>query len=716
MSLILSQISLKKNELKSLPNSNKNIFTKKNIVRKTEYSNAQNETHDKNNTKKSINHITNTSVKKHKQVKKISINDYENKNIRLKNNISPKNTKNINKSLLIKKNTLLKTKKKLDLDNKENQRNNNKDKNDHKKIIKKPLNMMIKNTKMKIKQNITQIKKNIKTQILNKNNGNKLQKYIIDIENSTERENNEEKNKKVNIINENKSFNTKEIINTNKTLMMSHNKTSYIENGKPNEEENEELEENKLINISQEDDIEYILKYEKNNKSNKKMTNVNSNVSSDKIYPSINIRDDYAKYGFKKKNENQRLNIIHRKINSEGNFLNSDVKNIYNSINNEKEKEIENGNKNINLINNFDIINIIIKKEQHKKLSRSLRNKSNHKNNNSKNIKEISSENINEQQYQYKYPITKFKLNGLNIIYNEPNDILKEKESKPDEILTAKTLRINNQINPINKSMSLVNSKRNIGQNKWNKNYAIPIVSATLTKNDGIKKEKKFFLKKKLNKKINELIEYNKYNTNPKKHINFGDNNKKKREILFNFNNDNFKYLSFRTKRTNSFIDKRNMHITERNNSINITINENDNIINTNRDVDLDIQEKKLKSICREINKYKFRKKFHNPDLYSLSLDKQIDTKLLYTDKNKDDEINLNDIKINENKNVLNSNKISKKYKTFRIKLNPLNIIKIKNDSFINGNNKLVIKRGDLLNRLRKIKQNYTKLEVTSIE
>ena len=102
--------------------------------------------------------------------------------------------------------------------------------------------------------------------------------------------------------------------------------------------------------------------------------------------------------------------------------------------------------------------------------------------------------------------------------------VAKEKESKPDEILTAKTLRINNQINPINKSMSLVNSKRNIGQNKWNKNYAIPIVSATLTKNDDIKKEKKFFLKKKLNKKINNIIEYNQYNTNPKKHVNFGYN------------------------------------------------------------------------------------------------------------------------------------------------------------------------------------------------
>ena len=240
MSLLLSQISLKKNELARMVNSNKNIFTKKSIIRKSECSNTQNDTHDKNTTKKINNYITNTSVKKQKQVKKISINDYENKNIRLKNNISPKNTKNINKSLLIKKNTLLKTKKKLELDNKENQRNNNKDKNEHKKIIKKPLNMMIKNTKMKIKQNLTQIKKNIKTQILNKNNGNKFQKYIFDIENSTERENNEEKNKKM-TINENKSFNNNEITNTKKTFMISHNKTAFIENGKPNEEENEEL-------------------------------------------------------------------------------------------------------------------------------------------------------------------------------------------------------------------------------------------------------------------------------------------------------------------------------------------------------------------------------------------------------------------------------------------------------------------------------------------
>ena len=104
MSLTLSKISLKKNGLTRLSNSNKNIFTKKNLIRKSQCSNTQNETHDKNIPKKANNHITNTSVKKHKQVKKISINDNENKNISLKNNISPKNIKdNINKSLLIKK-------------------------------------------------------------------------------------------------------------------------------------------------------------------------------------------------------------------------------------------------------------------------------------------------------------------------------------------------------------------------------------------------------------------------------------------------------------------------------------------------------------------------------------------------------------------------------------------------------------------------------------
>ena len=709
MSLILSRISLKKGELTRQVNSNKNIFTKKTFIKKTDVSYAPNDIHDKNIIKKNNNHITNTSVKKNKQIKKIriSINDNENKNARLKNNNSPKNKNNINKSLLIKKNTLLKEKKKSGLDNKENQRNNNKDKNENKRYQKKQLNLMLKNTKMKIKQNLTQIQKNIKTQIFDKNNGNKLLKLIQDNENISFRENDEQNNKKV-INNENRFRDKKEIIKTNQTLMIPQNKSSYIENGKPNEEEDEELEENRLINISHDDDIEYFLKYERNNKSEKKIPNIKNSVSSDKINPLINMRKEHLKYGLRKKNENPRLNIIHRKINSEDNFLDNDVKKICNSINNEKENgnSNNNNNNNIDLINNFDIINIISRKEQYKKLSRSLRNNSNDNNNE----KEISEGNINEK-LQNHYPIKKFKLNGLNIVYKDPNDLTREKETKPDEILSTITFR---NINSINKSKSLVNSKKNIGQNKWNKN-AVPIVSATLTKNDDIKKDKKFFLKKKLNKKINELIEYNRNDTNPKKHINFGDNNKKKREILFNFNNDNLKYLSFRKKRTNSFIDKRNMHITERNNSINITINENDNL-NTNRDVDLDIQEKKLKSICQEINKYKFRKKFHNHDIYSLSLDKQNDSKFFYNDKNKNEEINIKDIKINENKNILNSNIMNKKYKTFRIKLNPLNIIKIKNDSFINGNSKLIIKRGDLLNRLRKIKQNYSKVEVSGID
>jgi hypothetical protein len=329
MSLILSQISLKKNGLTQIVNSNTNIFIKKNLIRKSGGSNTQNETHDKI-VKKNNNHLINTSVKKNRQLKKISINDYENKKVILKNCNSPKIMQNSNKSLLIKKNTLLKTKKKLGLDNKENQRNNNKDKN---KIKKKPLNMMLNNTKMKIKQNLTQIQKNIKTQILNKNNGNKLLKYI-DIENSTERENNEQQNKKLNINeNENKLCNTKEIIKTNKTLIISPNRVSYIENGKPNESNEEEIhekEEKKLINISHDDDIEYILKYERNNKSEKKMFNAKSNSSTDKINPLFNKRKEGMKYSFRKKNENPRLNIVHRKINSEDNFMNDDINKIYN--------------------------------------------------------------------------------------------------------------------------------------------------------------------------------------------------------------------------------------------------------------------------------------------------------------------------------------------------------------------------------------------------
>ena len=61
-----------------------------------------------------------------------------------------------------------------------------------------------------------------------------------------------------------------------------------------------------------------------------------------------------------------------------------------------------------------------------------------------------------------------------------------------------------------------------------------------------------------------------------------------------------------------------------------------------------------------------------------------------------------------------NKNKI-KKYKAFHIKVNSLNLIKTSKDNN-NKNNELkgitmIIKRGDLLNRLRKIKHNYSAMK-----
>ena len=136
MSLILKRANTKKNEHYSLNNSNKNIFIRKNLPQKMDNLNLQNEIQEKKINKNNSN-ATDASVKKNKQMKKISINDYENKKFLKNGNINNNNNKNNNnnnKSLLIKKNTLLKSKKKLDIENKENQIINNKEKNENKKI------------------------------------------------------------------------------------------------------------------------------------------------------------------------------------------------------------------------------------------------------------------------------------------------------------------------------------------------------------------------------------------------------------------------------------------------------------------------------------------------------------------------------------------------------------------------------------------------------
>ena len=746
MSFILTRTNLKKNNLSRPNNSNKNIFIKQNIRQKTDDLNLHNEIQEKNIIKKNSN-ITNTSVKLNKSLKKVSINDYENKKLFLKNGNQNNNTKNNNKinnnkaTLLIKKNTLLKTKKKFQFDNKENQIINNKEKNENKKKQKTSLKMLVNNNRIKIKQNLTKMEKNIKTQVFNKNNGNKLKKILLDYEKNTDKENITQKIEKRNI-KENDKNKIKEI-GINKTLMIPNTRPNYIENGKPNEEkeEFEENEDNKLINISRDDDIEYFFKYERNTKSAKRLDIIHSN-SIDNINPLFNMKKEHIKYTLEKRLGKSSFNIIRRKIKSQDKLINNIDKKIYNSINQEKQK----GKDYRDLINNFDIVGIISKKEQYKKLSRSIKNNLN-------NINEIN--NITEENIIKRYPQLKkkFKLNGLNIVYNDSIDISKEKEKEKeitnDEICIAKTMR---NINPLYKNVYLLNQNKketnkisnktlinkdiiNINnnnillQNKWNKNYLIPVVSATLVKEEDNKLQKKTFYKKKkynndknkikdISDNVNSNFNYKNYDTNPnlkKQHVNFGDNNKKKREILFNINLNNkiIKNETVKFLRNNSFVNKRNMHITERNNSINNTINDSYNNL-LNKDNDLDIQEKKLKQICSEINKYKFRQKFKNLKECDFSLDKKNNKSNINSDENKENNEDEIDIKIKDNNKLLRSNEVNKNYKTFHIKINPLNLIKIKNYGCINGN-KLIVKRGDLLNRLRKIKQNYTNIEVSGI-
>ena len=721
MSLILSKINPRSNNLIHLVNSNSNktIFLKKSISKKINESNAQKEIPEKSFIKKN-NIIMNTSVKKNRCVKKISINDYENKRTIINNGDA-----NNNKSLLIKKNNSIKIKKKLDFENKENKRINQKEKVGNKKIRKKSLKINVSNAKIKIKQNSPIIKKSLKTQILNKDKSIKLTKLLNSTENNSEKEKNKINTTTRNSINSNKKEEIKEInVNKNKdkTLIVSYDQKNKIENGKTSEQEDEELEENKIINVSHDDDIEYIFKYERNKTSEKKQ-NYKSKIYHNKIKPYINMEKENIKYDSKNTIENPGFQFIHRKMNSEDNFLGDKNIKLYKSINiNEK----ENNKSYINLINNFDIIDIISKKEKYKKLYKSIQD-----NSYLNNTKEISEENnIN----QFPTLEKKFQLNGLNIIYNGSKEA---KEGKNDITYIAKT---NRNITPKNKDISLFHSKKykknnklktnktaigkeiyntNVIENKMRKKFFVPIVKASLIKENKKNKEKLSLNEENLKneKKVENIYDYNIHNSNSKNHINFGDNNKKKREILFNFkdnliNNYERNYLSFRA---NSFFKKRNMHINERNNSINHDADKT----YLNRDIDLDIQEKKLKLISKEISKYKFKKKLHN--ICSFSLDKYSDKKIDNNGKKEEvkDIKNKNNNNGNNDKNDddidLQINKEKKRHKTFHLKLNPaLNIIKTENNNFANGN-KLVIKRGDLLNKLRKIKRNFNNAELSNI-
>lgn len=693
----IPRLELKKNGLTRLSNSNKNIFIRRVFPNKNEIIKTQSGFPDKIPIKNN-GLSSNTSVKKLNSIQRISIIDYENKNL---------NSKNNNKEL-IKKNTSMKINKKFDASNKENQIINQKDKIEHKRTQKKIIRKMGNETKLLIKQNLSIMKNKIKKQVLNKYN------RISIMLNAPEKGKNlfKENIKTISQINNNNDLNKKSL---KKESLISQSKTMCIENGKTmDEEEDGELEENKVINISNDDeDIEYTLKYDKNNKSDKK-NKIKSRINNGKFEPNFNSKKEKIVCELKKQVNNPDINIMLRKKNNGVNLATNNNFKINNSINNEIRKENCQQNY-INIINNFDIINIINRKEQNKKLNKS----------NQSNSKLYKTEDISEENTIKLNPALekKFKINGLNIVYNDSNKnsqkTISEKNQNKEAFNVPKTVRnINHKIKRIylskqyniNQTISIgeIDTSNNNIRKKWDNKNFIPVVNASLVKKDEIRKNKITFFKKILidNNNQNKTIVENNSSKNTLKHINFGDNNKKKREMLFSLSdkkikNENINILSFHFKR--------NQHITERNRSLKNIINNisNDNNIsnnyNSNIDSDLNIQEKKLNLISSEINKFKTKQKFSIPNKYSFSLDKIID-------KN----INNNNTEETKDFDFMQRYQKKKKYKTFHIKFDSLNLVKYKNDSFINGHG-IVMKRGDLLNNLRKIKYNYTNLDESKI-
>ena len=693
----IPRLELKKNGLTRLSNSNKNIFIRRVFPNKNEIIKTQSGFPDKIPIKNN-GLSSNTSVKKLNSIQRISIIDYENKNL---------NSKNNNKEL-IKKNTSMKINKKFDASNKENQIINQKDKIEHKRTQKKIIRKMGNETKLLIKQNLSIMKNKIKKQVLNKYN------RISIMLNAPEKGKNlfKENIKTISQINNNNDLNKKSL---KKESLISQSKTMCIENGKTmDEEEDGELEENKVINISNDDeDIEYTLKYDKNNKSDKK-NKIKSRINNGKFEPNFNSKKEKIICELKKQVNNPDINIMLRKKNNGVNLATNNNFKINNSINNEIRKENCQQNY-INIINNFDIINIINRKEQNKKLNKS----------NQSNSKLYKTEDISEENTIKLNPALekKFKINGLNIVYNDSNKnsqkTISEKNQNKEAFNVPKTVRnINHKIKRIylskqyniNQTISIgeIDTSNNNIRKKWDNKNFIPLVNASLVKKDEIRKNKITFFKKILidNNNQNKTIVENNSSKNTLKHINFGDNNKKKREMLFSLSdkkikNENINILSFHFKR--------NQHITERNRSLKNIINNisNDNNIsnnyNSNIDSDLNIQEKKLNLISSEINKFKTKQKFSIPNKYSFSLDKIID-------KN----INNNNTEETKDFDFMQRYQKKKKYKTFHIKFDSLNLVKYKNDSFINGHG-IVMKRGDLLNNLRKIKYNYTNLDESKI-
>ena len=661
-SILLTYKESKKNRLYQNSNSNRNLFSKKDNNSKEELIIH----YEKNNFKRNILK-TNTSVKKLKQVKKININD------------SAKKT--------MKKNTSMRNKKICDSSNKENYRINQNEKyytqkSSQKKILKNIVNA----TKYEIKKNLPIMKRNPK------NNVNKLKMNLINSDYISEI-----------FIKKNKDENSSNLYKSDKSLKSKeNNNNSIIVTQKKINIRNIKYDNN---NDLKSDFIEKNEDYENNiNSIKKNLSQKNKKIKIEnelkELAPFIKMKKEHIKYSIERKKKSNPNKIKKKYINEDDCLYNLDKDYFmkYNSINNER----GNYRSYIDIINNFDIINIINLKEQTKKLSSTIQSQSS-LNNTHELIKYRNDKyhgSMSKDYYNNKNVINlsgKLRENYIRLNMNKKLNESNDSQSVRNIFYSNKNLSLLNNEKSKDNNSSHESNNNSINQNKWDKKYFIPVVSASLISGEEINKS---------NKNIDNIIfndNLNNYkNDINKKLLNFGYNNKKKREMLFNFSskkiqNKSIKYINFNSKRTNSFIFKRNKHIKERNNSVTNMIKNN---CSSNIDNDLNEQEKKLESICREISQGKLNDEKNKSNKCSISVDNINDYNYNKSNKKKE--------KIIEQKDK--DNKINKRHKTFYFKVNSLNKIKKDNNNHNNKKISIIIKRGDLLNRLRNIKHNFSSM------
>lgn len=622
MTTILNSGKKQKNSLSISYNVNKyqNLNFKNGEIPNNEDLYSHNFNIDKYTSKK-LNLYQNTSNKKLNHNNKISIVDFENNSSILQSG-SPQNSK----ILLSKSNISSKNKKCLIAEAL-------KDKNSMCKLVEKKskvLKNVIKEAKLKSKNRNMNLKRKVKNITLNDSNI-----HLLDID--INKKNDNLLNKK---------------INKYKIAKIKNNKNKNISS----------KTENEILKIS----------FYKDKESPYKEDTFKKTPYNDKIFHE-NVTNSGKVIKFVKK---QKINKS--LINKTNNTTNH--KKIINF------NEFDKNKKYINIINNFDIINIINIKEKTKKLSTSISSNTNLNNTTiTKSTKKVININGSKGRNIIKVNNTKSK----NIDYLNYINLIKKSKNKENDLFigglnTPKSIRKKNYLNndvssyteKYNKSFvhSILN---NANQNKWDKKCFVPIVSASLIKGDEIYENIIKSDKKVLNENIN--ISCNNFNSvirsNRKyKRNNFFDNNKKKRELLFNFihkkmKSEAFEYLNVSSKRTRSFIYKRNKHITERYNSFNKLRNSN-----------IDYQAKQLDEIHNEI----INNKMNN--ICTISVD------------------NIYNYNFKKNK----SEEKNKKYKRFKLKVKSMNTIK--KESHANFKN-IIVKRGELLNKLRNIKRNYSSLD-----